>query len=819
MRFPKNNRRRRPQNKSQSSELLSGGGQMNKKLAIGGHAWNRQFYYTSGNHFHELSAPGGAAMLCGILGDLAHPVILPDAARREHIQLVKNAVDKKGSGFFAGAHAGWTQGVCTAKLNADGPCVIWDEGLGDIEIPPDKHIFWASKAVLPDRKVIDGANKDKFMLLLDVDVLRKNGAMISRRVSWEHSATDLLWQLHNNPHIQYLSCLKYIVISFCEDGAVYIRRGAGGIKPRLVLTHGGAEGTARGAGGGMPDAWTVIAAGVAAQYYDVIENHKPLLLSPVLKEAANLVKTGYEPDALESGDFARWLPGGLDSREDGNAAIRIPVYDSSLGADPHYWCISGEVQGRKIQDIAFQYVNEGEKAIDGLPRLSIGKLTTVDRKEIEAFQNIKNLITEYASGKAARPLCIAVFGAPGSGKSFGVTQIAQSILPGLAEKLEFNVSQFADAADLSAAFHQVRDVVLKGKLPLVFFDEFDSDREGRPLGWMKSFLMPMQDGKFKDGSGEHPIGKCILVFAGGTSSGLEQFCAPMQSEDSAEVSRFKDVKGPDFVSRLRGAINVLGPNPVNDADQSYILRRALLLRSLCGSKLPMHAGKSPINENVLKAMLLVPVYKHGARSMEAILDMSRIEGARWDPASLPFKTQLSLHVDADVFIRLVLNEVRLESFTEKLAKAAHDDYCRKQAERGETGPYSCAWERLPEEIREDNRRQVRLISKKLGSVGCGFDAGDTPFPSIKKFTEDEIAVLARFEHMMWMAAKGAAGYEYDLRRNDAPLDSDGKPQKLTHPDMVPWEDLSEAAREKDIDTVKNIIPFLKSAGLRVYRTI
>jgi hypothetical protein len=51
--------------------------------------------------------------------------------------------------------------------------------------------------------------------------------------------------------------------------------------------------------------------------------------------------------------------------------------------------------------------------------------------------------------------------------------------------------------------------------------------------------------------------------------------------------------------------------------------------------------------------------------MEAILDMSRIEGASWDPASLPFSTQLSLHVDADAFIRLVL-EITL------LAKLEHD---------------------------------------------------------------------------------------------------------------------------------------------------
>jgi len=52
-------------------------------------------------------------------------------------------------------------------------------------------------------------------------------------------------------------------------------------------------------------------------------------------------------------------------------------------------------------------------------------------------------------------------------------------------------------------------------------------------------------------------------------------------------------------------------------------------------------------------MLNVPKFHHGARSMEAILDMSRIENGVWEPAALPFHSQLALHVDADAFKKLV----------------------------------------------------------------------------------------------------------------------------------------------------------------------
>ena len=57
--------------------------------------------------------------------------------------------------------------------------------------------------------------------MLDVNVLRKNGAMISARVSWERSATELIWQLQNNPTFSYLNKVPHILITFAQDGAVY----------------------------------------------------------------------------------------------------------------------------------------------------------------------------------------------------------------------------------------------------------------------------------------------------------------------------------------------------------------------------------------------------------------------------------------------------------------------------------------------------------------------------------------------------------------------------------------------------------------------
>jgi len=627
----------------------------------------------------------------------------------------------------------------------------------------DNYILWASIEQLPDKDYF-GKISDRCFLMLDANVLRKSGAMISSRVSWERSATELVWQLQNNPALSYLNKTPHILITFAQDGAVYIQPG----KAFLTLAHGGAEGDSSD--------FAAMTESLTTQFVDVMKGKNKLQILPILKnKSENTIENAFE----------------------------IPVGQNDI--DPDFWCITNNINNKRIFDLAFEYVQKGSKVIGGLPQLAFGNLTTIDRQEIEAYQNIRNLILNFIHSDNVKPLSIAVFGAPGSGKSFGVTEIAKNILPGKIEKIEFNVSQFTENSELGAAFQKVRDITLSGKLPLVFFDEFDSDK----LHWLKSFLMPMQDGKFKDESGEHPLGKCILVFAGGTSASFEQFIRPMSSEKAEEQKAFRDLKVPDFVSRLRGTINVLGPNRQNENDKNYILRRALLLRSLCERKMKLGKDEeTQINKNILWAMLLVPAYKHGARSMEAIFDMSSMDGKHWETADLPFHSQLSLHVDADAFIRLVLRKEILNSYQEKLAMVIHEDFCRKNPDSDNNIP----WTELSEDVKDSNRDQARCFEKYLTATGYDFDAGDTPFPSVEKFNKTEILKIAKLTHEIWMKSKTDAGWVYGEVKDAV---------KKTHPLLVEWNDsrLPDKEKQKDIDIAENIIPMMKSVGLRVYKTI
>jgi hypothetical protein len=144
------------------------------------------------------------------------------------------------------------------------------------------------------------------------------------------------------------------------------------------------------------------------------------------------------------------------------------------------------------------------------------------------------------------------------------------------------------------------------------------------------------------------------VFAGGTASSFAE-CVAGRDEHAEKAA-----KKPDFVSRLRGYVDILGPNKTHPDDVAVVLRRALLLRSLLMRKEPQlvsqRGGRQTlrIDPALLRAFLLTSRYKHGARSLEAILDMSHLAGTlRFSRSSLPAPHLLELHVDATEFLELV----------------------------------------------------------------------------------------------------------------------------------------------------------------------
>jgi len=480
-----------------------------------------------------------------------------------------------------------------------------------------------------------GSNRGGLVIYVSLGDLRMADAAVGQALSWERSAIEIVAAVRARAD---LSLASRVIVGIGLSGAVVVERDG---PATLVYDPEHLEGDWEAQHPGVPYATgSVIVAAVAAACQASAEPDVPAAISSGLALARRRHEEGLATFADGNVTF-----GAGSSRDTQSSAFAIaPV---STAGDWSFLRAQGELQAI-AREVLFKGIAEAAPAI---PIERMGAWVSVDRAEIESTRSVRNIIGEYVGQPIrTRPLSIAVFGPPGSGKSFAVKQMAGQWAQNGArlQVLEFNVSQFADAAALSAAFQRIRDCAVDGALPLVFWDEFDSVRDGRELGWLAQFLAPMQDGSFLEGSLVRPIGGALFVFAGGTHATMESF--------KSRASALPGAKATDFLSRLRGFVDVLGPNRSSAADDSFTVRRALLLRQTMLRRAPQLNGPAGLNVDpgVANAFLSVERYVHGARSMESIVEMSALAGrSRFARASLPAAHQLSLHVDSDEFLRLL----------------------------------------------------------------------------------------------------------------------------------------------------------------------
>jgi hypothetical protein len=663
---------------------------------------------------------------------------------------------------------------------------------------------------------------DNMIVVINADDLRSRGVNISKGISWERTSLDFVWQINNNQNIASLACCKHLIILFGVEGAIHYKRGENQESRLYFLTYEFEGDFIKEEYGKMYGLTSCFVAGLARNIASGIQNEDLLdhSISEGIREgivaAHKYFAEGFGINVEES-----LYPSPQIFKESEKDFIYkeliqdVMIRNTKNPNCQSCWYIIKDINSINLAEISIDIVKNGKKsALKYMPIAQFGNLRTVDRTEIEGYRSIKNLLSEYlALQRPIRPLSIAVFGTPGSGKSFGVTEIATSIAPNLIEKLDFNLSQFKDPTDLVAAFHKVRDISLNGKLPLVFFDEFDSTFNGK-LGWLKYFLSPMQDGKFREGDTIHPIGKAIFVFAGGTSSTFNSFCGEELKEESEEKQfrkEFQSAKGPDFISRLRGYVNILGPNQTDhEWDQLFIIRRAMLLRSLIERKVPYLInvnGEAQIDNGVLRALLKVPKYKHESRSMEAILEMSMLSNAKkWEQSHLPSKEQLKLHVDEEQFTRLLMQE---EFFSEKVEKLGKD-LLSKQVFIYEKADIFDNLNRKAFETIDKERyiiQQVRHIPIALQRINYEIiSVKERPQPI--EFTEKELNVLGEYEHKRISLDLKELGWVYGPDYNE---------QNKMLPTLVSWRKLTPEFRDSIKENIKIWPEILANSNFKIAR--
>ncbi len=681
---------------------------------------------------------------------------------------------------------------------------------------------------------------DKLIAVMTVnDVRRYTDVQISRQISWERTAQDLLWELLYNTHLNILTRCLYVVVSFDTAGAMLLsRRPDNTLKAFLLFDPHVMEGEwGQNYKGHMIGYTTCLTAGIALELMlNSIAPDLPGGIQSGLTAMRSLHIEGYGDANTDLNQYPVAFPISKIAGKLANESNRFAIVQVRNPAQPistrttadanstiqQFWTILEEQKSDSLEKVACKIVLESlEYALSNVPVRRFGTLLTVDRREIEALNSIGSLIREYSRRTQSNPLSIAVFGPPGAGKSFAIRQIANSVLPGQIIEMTFNLSQFGSPDGLLDAFHQIRDKVLTGKLPLVFWDEFDTLFQGQPLGWLRYFLSPMQDGEFQEGQLVHPIGKCIFVFAGSTSHSMESFSANID-----EVNR-RTMKLQDFISRIKGYLDIMGPNrrvneklPGSIQDPYYIIRRAIFLRTIIERKAPqllrIEDGKKIVNidEGLLRAFLLVSKYKHGTRSMETIVTTSQLaDKTSYERSSLPVEAQLDLHVDGREFYALMYHLEPDEALLERLAEAAHEIFCDDLRAKGYTYGHQTQkdkrvhsslkeYSELPEDEKEQNRNNVHNIPNKLQSVGyilLPTRGNETP----SKFTSGEIEQLAEMEHERWMQQKFNSGWKYAQKTNKS---------KKQHKDLVSWHDLSHDEQEKDRVLVTGIPRILQKAG-------
>jgi hypothetical protein len=328
----------------------------------------------------------------------------------------------------------------------------------------------------------------------------------------------------------------------------------------------------------------------------------------------------------------------------------------------------------------------------------------------------------------------------------------------------------------------------------------------------------MQDAEFHAGPVVHPFGRAIFVFAGGTAKTFAEFDLSKENDET-----FKNVKGPDFVSRLRGYINIKGVNrQEGQTDVAHVIRRAIILRATLEKDarhlIDRETGLAAVSGGVIEGLLRIEGYLHGARSLTAIVGMSNLAESRiFGPAQLPSVELLNMHVTPD-FHDYVRCEELCAPAIEALARGFHEAWCTQRENEGwaygvprddekkmhdRLKPYDT----LTEAWKEDNRLPARLTRAKLRSVGCRIVSTADALPE-HTFTDAETDQLIRLEHDIWVRDHLLRGYEY------APVTDESL---RLHHDVIPFNQVP--AKDVDLDRaiVDSIAPTLEKAGFKVVK--
>lgn len=163
-------------------------------------------------------------------------------------------------------------------------------------------------------------------------------------------------------------------------------------------------------------------------------------------------------------------------------------------------------------------------------------------------------------------------------------------------------------------------------------------------------------------------------------------------------------------------------------------------------------------------------------------------------------------------VDMTASEGLLSDFDDDRARLFHDAYCKRDAEEcarnssRKPATFNLPWSKLPETVRNANRRTADHFDVKLRAVGCQVVAAQDV--KAAQLSEGEIELLAKMEHDRWWADRTLDGWTLGEQRDN---------KRKIHPNMLDYEQLSERVKQLDRDSVNQMFAVFEGEGLRVTR--
>jgi hypothetical protein len=257
-------------------------------------------------------------------------------------------------------------------------------------------------------------------------------------------------------------------------------------------------------------------------------------------------------------------------------------------------------------------VTAGELDVSSAYEISgqhLGNYVSLDFYHWLALRRVYASISNYArDATRLRPLNILMHAEPGSGKSFLVKALANSIRTVSVSAVDFNMSTLQGVEDFVQPLDAVRNLKVQDTLPILFLDEFDSDKSRVPL------LLPLLwDGELSVAHRNLKVGKVVIILAGsGRFIGSE--IAQARSMHARESTA--DGKMVDLLSRINGGEIEIPPLDLVSEDRDRRVDKICLAISLIEARF----GRTELIPWSLLHFVANTKFRYGVRSIAHLVD-------------------------------------------------------------------------------------------------------------------------------------------------------------------------------------------------------